>query len=196
MELVDLTLTEVSDPESPKYGQYLSRTEVAELTQNPESAEKVVDYLLKVPGMVSVSATKYHEFIVALAPISVWEKLFSTVFFKVVQAPTKSPNTSILSTKYAFRCLELSPLKELQDHIVTIFNTVQTPDFRNRRSSMKFNSEKVTKAVLEQQGGVLVGGNEQYIPQSRNLMLGLTYPYLINTVYNVYSNKGTYVVCS
>ena len=42
---LEALLAEISNPSSPKYGQYLSKAEVDEMTANPEALEKTIAFL-------------------------------------------------------------------------------------------------------------------------------------------------------
>lgn len=81
IDILEKTLYEVSDPVSPKYGKYLTRKEIADLTANAESTLKITNHL-RVKGAVITSSTIYGEYITAKAKISLWEELFDAKFYK------------------------------------------------------------------------------------------------------------------
>ena len=63
-------LYDISDPDSPNYGQHWSNDEVSEFTSNPEGLDVVVSYL-NSNGPSVVSETRTGEYITARAPIRV-----------------------------------------------------------------------------------------------------------------------------
>ena len=63
-------LYDISDPDSPNYGQHWSNDEVSEFTSNPEGLDVVVSYL-NSNGASVVSETRTGEYITARAPIRV-----------------------------------------------------------------------------------------------------------------------------
>jgi len=71
----------VSHPESPRYGKFLSRAEVAELTANPEATATIVAHL-KRSGVKShmMTTTKAGEWIQLVAPAATLEKVFGGEF--------------------------------------------------------------------------------------------------------------------
>ena len=72
-------LYDISDPDSPTYGQHWSNDEVSEFTSNHKGRDAVVSYLNS--NGASVAETRSGEYITARAPIRVWEKMFGTDFF-------------------------------------------------------------------------------------------------------------------
>jgi hypothetical protein len=76
----------------------------------------------------------YGEYITVTAPIIVLERLFNTIFFKVTKK-TKNNLLNDVHTDSAVRALQCTLPPELKDHVVTVFNTIQTPIFkRNSRN--------------------------------------------------------------
>ena len=63
-------LYDISDPDSPNYGQHWSKDEVPEFTSNPEGLDVDVSYL-NSNGASVVSETRTSEYITARAPIKV-----------------------------------------------------------------------------------------------------------------------------
>jgi tripeptidyl-peptidase-1 len=109
---------EVSDPKNPKFGQFLSRHEVAALTSNKPSAEALTNFLLS-HGATITRQSKHGEYISARAKVGVWENLFATKFFEFQHENAK--------TKPVVRALEYSLPVELAEHVEGVFNTVQLP---------------------------------------------------------------------
>jgi len=109
---------EVSDPTNSKYGKYLSRKQVADLTANPQGTATLQQFL-KEHGATVVKTTPYGEYITAVAPVATWGKLFATTFYKF-QHENKDTEPVIRATHYSIP-------KDIAEHVDTVFNTVQLP---------------------------------------------------------------------
>eukprot|EP00597_Dinobryon_sp_UTEXLB2267_P003059 CAMPEP_0170068434 /NCGR_PEP_ID=MMETSP0019_2-20121128/7411_1 /TAXON_ID=98059 /ORGANISM="Dinobryon sp., Strain UTEXLB2267" /LENGTH=565 /DNA_ID=CAMNT_0010276079 /DNA_START=27 /DNA_END=1724 /DNA_ORIENTATION=- len=110
---------EVSDPtKKDRYGKFLTREEVKDLTANPVSTDFVVQFLMD-NDVKKVKPSVYGEYIKATAPIAVWEKLFATTFFTF--------NHVEKSVNPVLRALEYSLPLVLVGHVAAVFNTVQLP---------------------------------------------------------------------
>jgi tripeptidyl-peptidase I len=108
---------EVSNPKSAKYGKYMTRGQVANMTANVEGTEFVSKFLTE-KGVKVVKTTPYGEYITAKAPISLWEKMFATTFYTFKNTDTK---------KSVNRAPHYSLPTELSQHVAAVFNTVQMP---------------------------------------------------------------------
>lgn len=116
---------EVSDPKNPKYGKYLNRRQVADLTANPEATEYIKNFLLE-QGATVMKTTPYGEYITAMASVQTWSKLFATTFYEFQHENKK--------TKPVVRCPHYSIPQELSAHVETVFNTIQLPPRQALRS--------------------------------------------------------------
>ena len=113
-------LHDVSDPLSSNYGQHLTREEVANLTANMGSRDAIVSYLNTKNASV-ISETLSGEYITANAPVGVWEEMFNTEFFTFQQ--TQQDNI----TKNYTRAENYWIPRELDDHVESVFNTIEMP---------------------------------------------------------------------
>jgi tripeptidyl-peptidase I len=73
-------LVDTSSPTSPKYGHHLSRDEVAAITADRQRTKAVVQFLKRNKGVDIDYETTYGEYVVASAPVRVWETMLSTSF--------------------------------------------------------------------------------------------------------------------
>ena len=109
-------LAEVSNPASPKYGQYLSKAEIDAMTANPEALEKTVAFLntLQSGGVTydQVSTTV----IKAKGPVSTWEIALNTQFQRYAWE-----DTTIIRTDQYSLPTSIAP------YVSTVLNTVQFP---------------------------------------------------------------------
>ena len=80
MDELTRILNDISDPDSPNYGQHWSKDDVTEFTSNPEGRDAILSYLSS-NGASVISETRAGEYITARAPINVWEKMLDTEFF-------------------------------------------------------------------------------------------------------------------
>ena len=113
-------LNDVSDPTSLNYAQYLTGKEVADLTSNTEARNAVVTYL-QANGVSTISETMYGEFITANAPISVWEKVLSTVFYTFNHTQLNGVVEQLV------RAESYSIPIELTNHVDCVLNTIEMP---------------------------------------------------------------------
>ena len=122
-------LYDISDPDSPNYGQHWSKDEVTEFTSNPEGRDAIVSYL-STNGASVVSETRAGEYITARAPIRVWEKMFNTEFFAFRMTHSDA------GVKNLIRAEHYSVPRELDKHLASVFNTIEMFDqiFRHKQS--------------------------------------------------------------
>ena len=163
-------LDETSDPSSSNYGKHWSREEVANLTSNPDSCESVQRYLVGQKATI-ISTTKYGEEITARAPISIWEKMFKTHFYKYsysLEGVQANKSSSRSTKKHFFRTAKYYLPGSLDEHVESVFNTVQMPMIR-RHSITLTETSSSTRLLAE--------------------TAHLT-PALLNKAYHINSNKG------
>ena len=111
-------LHDISDPNSSNYGQHWSRDDVVDFTSNPEGRDAVVSYL-NSNGASIVSETLAGEYVTALAPVKVWEKIFKTEFYSyIVTHYDESVHTVIRAEEYWIP-------RELDKHVASVLNTIE-----------------------------------------------------------------------
>ena len=117
--LEDLVL-ELATPGSSSYQQWMSAEQVNELVGNPSAVANITSWLDN--SNITYQVTYHPRYIVAQAPISVWESAFDTTFYEwaVAQDPL---NPSKLTNVH--RSSSLSLPTELFNHISTVFNTCE-----------------------------------------------------------------------
>jgi Pro-kumamolisin, activation domain len=124
---------EVSTPKSSKYGKFLTRSDLATLTANPEASSIVEDYLTK-HGATITRMTKYGEYITAKASLSIWEELFDTKF-ELYQSVNTVSNSRTMPSIY--RAGQYSLDSELVDYVEAVFQTTQFPTVLPPKVPMK-----------------------------------------------------------
>lgn len=120
MEDLTRILHDVSDPESPNYGQHLTQHQVTTMTSNPESRDVVLSYLDSIGSRVT-KVTPGGEYIIAEAPITVWENVFKAEFFTFSQILRNG------ETSGAVRADAYSVPSELDAHVESVLNIVDIP---------------------------------------------------------------------
>jgi tripeptidyl-peptidase I len=133
--MVELTgiLNDVSDPGSPNYGQHLTREKVSSMTINPESRDAVLSYLSSVGSKVK-SVTRGGDFIIAEAPVAVWEEVFKAEFFTLQQTlPSGQIHEVVRADGYSIP-------SELHTHVESVLNILEIPN-GERASSRKFSPQ-------------------------------------------------------
>lgn len=128
-ELLERTVAEVSDPKHPRYGKYLTKEEVHEMTADVEGQQKVLSYLeqlsqeAEASGLGTIQITKKTDStITAEAKIGVWEKAFNTVFFKVRHTDHRDGSTQVINRAKKYFLPE-----HLVPHVRMVMGTVQMP---------------------------------------------------------------------
>ena len=121
MDELTSILYDISDPDSPNYGQHWSKDDVTEFTSNPEGRDAVVLYL-NSNGASVVSETRAGEYITARAPVKIWEKMFSTEFFAFRMTHSDA------SVENFIRAEHYSVPRELDKHLASVFNTIEMFD--------------------------------------------------------------------
>jgi hypothetical protein len=188
------------------------------LTSNGQSFELVKEYFGLLEGVISVKGSQYQEFVTVEAPVAIWEKVLETVFFSVgMKNGGKLDENKITSknNRMAVRTLQYKLPKVLRGHVSTVLNTVQAPLFKKDKKVKNFeslkndiinrvkeNSEKKEKVITADKIRENNRDEEVTISESsktftvvskkgkRDYFLGLTYPNLLNDVYNIKSNIG------
>ena len=184
--LNDLLLL-VSNISSPHYGHYLSRDEVASYTSNPSAIKSVTNYL-RARGVTNFRSTKYGEYIVATAPLFMWEVIFETIFY-IVASSIDIRRRSGSGQQTVLRGLRYTMPKELDPHLHAVFNIIETPSFS--RLTNTISGEAISKGKLAEALGEVLPSEKTINNKIRAYVTGFTYPNLINHYYNVSSNKGS-----
>ena len=92
-------------------------------------------------GITSIQYSKYQDFISVVAPVSIWENLFETVFFTVSKKEFKEVNDHSMKNVMAVRTLQYKLPKILRGHVSTVLNTVQAPIFKKSKRSLDTESK-------------------------------------------------------
>lgn len=124
-------LYEVSDPTHSNYGNHMTSQDVAELTENRNSQEKVVAHL-KVLGAKVVSQTLNGECITACASIRIWEEMLDTKFYTYSHQPKLDNNGRPM---LFIRAQEYSVPDRLHEHVASVLNTIQLPAIGSKKLS-------------------------------------------------------------
>ena len=120
MDELTKILHDVSDPSSPNYGHHMSGEQVNSMTMNPIARDAIVAYLHS-NGAIVKSETMNSEYITAHAPLSVWETVLDTEFYKFHQEQLDGQiEEHVRAEKY-------SVPSELYEHLDCVFNTIEMP---------------------------------------------------------------------
>lgn len=125
LDVIEKTLLEVSDPDSPSYGQYLSLEQVGYIIHNSEALQAVKSYLVAHGVHESqIEVTANGEFATVRVPVSIAEALLDAKFY--VFANAAAPDVQVLRTD-AFTVPEA-----LEAHVDFIGETIEFPSIRSR----------------------------------------------------------------
>eukprot|EP01034_Spumella_vulgaris_P026875 gene26875-33523_t len=144
------------------------------MTSNAASSKHVSDFLT-LSGATVTKTSKYHDFITATAPVSVWEELMATEFFEFEHV--KNKNVRVVRT------LDYSLPEHLASHVSAVFNTVQFPEefvFEKKLNLHTLPASKTARPHVVTSGAT----------PSEVLISGYVTPALLNNFYNISSNTG------
>ena len=117
IDVLKSKLYQISDPVSPLYGQYLTSSEIAEISSNKRGHDILNAHLLAI-GAVIEHETLHGEFVIALAPISTWETFFSTKF--ALYQDFQNENMIYRATHYTLH-------ENIAEHVMGVFNLIHFP---------------------------------------------------------------------
>jgi tripeptidyl-peptidase I len=121
MDILNTMLHDISNPESPNYGQHLTREQVTDMTMNIEARDAVQHYLA-LSGINVKDVSPGGEFVIAEAPIPILEMFFKTEFYHFEISSTRGQNRQFL------RAEKYSVPSELDLHVESVLNIVEVPD--------------------------------------------------------------------
>jgi tripeptidyl-peptidase I len=121
METLTEMLYDISNPESPNYGQHLTREQLTDMTINIEACEAVQHHLAE-SGLLVKDMSPGGEFIIAEAPIQILEKFFKTEFYHFEVSSTSGPDRRFV------RADKYSVPSALDLHVESVLNIVEVPD--------------------------------------------------------------------
>lgn len=121
-DLVSGILSDVSNPDSPSYGKYLSFEQVGELVRNDVSLKIVKKFLIAngIPDN-EIDETANGEFLTVRTPVQNAERLLSSKFFVFEKDSVRVLRTDSVTVP-----------EDLRDHIDFIGATTQLPGIRRR----------------------------------------------------------------
>lgn len=116
-------LHEVSDPDSPKYGQHLTQEQVAELSTSPRTRAFVQSYLRKVTSALPVRVTwsPMADYVKLDAPVEDLNKIFNAKFRRW----ERRVNGNAVHATYRTR--ELAVPKDLEGHLDGVLGALHLP---------------------------------------------------------------------
>jgi tripeptidyl-peptidase-1 len=117
LDLLQDKLMEVSLPNSPQRGQYLTWEEAHQFTANPDATASILSWL-KEHGVEVHSVHKHGHYITAQTDVSTWERLLSTSFSRMTRADGE---TLVRATA------DVSVPEDIAEHVEGIFMTTQLP---------------------------------------------------------------------
>eukprot|EP01039_Chlorochromonas_danica_P007525 gene7525-8323_t len=178
-------LMDVSTPSSPNYGQHWTRQQVSELTSNAAGMEEVVSFLRR--HEISVDhVSKFGEYVVASAPVSLWEVFFKTRFEHFYDK---------VEDVHLLRAMHYSLPTPIHQHLAGVFGVADYFPNRlhpkDRLSPQSFASPSNEKKLA----GATYGnnGNPWYLTATVNgaqVKVYLTYPQLLYNYYSIDSPYG------
>ena len=135
-------LLSISDPTSSHYGKHLTKSEIDDLTSNPEALRAVSDFLKSLEGVaVHDGGHLYH--IRASASVATWDAALNAKFHNFERVDEKGTKLHVIRTA------EYSLPQSVAPHVESVFNTVQFPiDIHHHVPSIRSHAH-VTKLGSE-----------------------------------------------
>lgn len=152
LDVLEKKFWEVSDPDSPSYGNYLTYEEIKSLTSNYRSSDIVSSFLKKSRATI-LNRTPNDEFLTAIAPLSTWANIFSTTFYEVTHPTLTSPQYQNL-----VRAKEINIPVALRDHLAGVFNIVDLPPEIYTKKGKQTAIPNLENLVQDRADGVFVNG--------------------------------------
>ena len=176
MDVLKSVLHQVSDPRSKRYGDYMTKQEVNDLTTNPDSYSEIMEYL-HASGAETIHDGSTRDVITARAPVGTWERMLDTVFnVYLVEDKEQSVKNRDAKMQTFIRSEKYSVPSSLHEHIGSVLNTVQLPpSMAKAHLSIKKPKKNETWPSTIFSGG-----------ESNTLMT----PKRLNEVYNIDDNTG------
>jgi len=201
---IESILNDISDPYSTNYGKHLTRAEIMQLTKNSEAIAITKAHLRNLRINVGEESLN-SDYLIADAPVKVWEKLFQTEFYHYtvygVSSDTKTTTggtTTADNGKQLIRAEHYSLPFELVDHIECVFHTVQFPVPVKRTPTRPYtpdpsyppHPDATKKQHLRTSSPLAAAAGKHVVNATYNPYYPYVSPALLNYVYNVRSNRG------
>jgi subtilase family serine protease len=195
LDQLDSVLMDVSDPQSPNYGNHWTVDQLRDFTIHPQTRENLKNGLTSFHSSIQITHETIHgEFIFATAPVSVWEEFFNCQFYNF-QVQQHSKNAA--ETLVVVRTMEYSLPSHFLELTEAVFNTVQFPERGVRSHRIQripnpaIDPQEKTESVTTSSHLRSSESATKVKPTARDIIPGAVTPALINKVYNVETNKGS-----
>lgn len=167
---------DISNPYSARYGQHMSRDDVATMISNPDGVHQIKSFLSQYPQLRISKESRYGEYLTVEGPVGLWNKLFKTQLHHVAvhnDAVNEADRSFVRGKEYSL------PL-ELVDHVQEVFNLVQIPP-------------AVQKHQIIYRGNFREGSNVQLSSSVLSFPDQVT-PALLNSYYHISNNTGNHMI--
>jgi subtilase family serine protease len=118
LDILKRLVEDVSNPYHEDYGKHLTKEQLGDMIKNHEAVDAIERYLSR-EGAIVKGKTPNGEFIEAEAPISSWERIFSTKFFEYHHKKTKNFKVH--------RARKFTLPMELHAHVESVFQVIDLP---------------------------------------------------------------------
>jgi tripeptidyl-peptidase-1 len=180
LQELEAMVLERSTPGSEQYRNWLSHEEVGRMVSNEEATAAVEEWLV-TNGIQLTWKSVYGEYLKATAPIGVWERLLKAEFFRFEDISSRRP-----AAVTVHRADEYSIPAHLEEHVFTIFNTVQTPPELNHPHVLTADQleHHIPKRALRGTGTATTHSSKQLLAEGVNIAF-------LNEHYQIPSNTGS-----
>ena len=138
IEQLESALLEASNPKLTTYGQHWSNSRIAQLTANSQATLEIMQFL-NHHKVANIRSTIFDDYIIADAPIQLWEEILSAEFFEM---------QFTLDSRTFVRSLEYSLPDRLVDFVDAVLNTVQIPHYNASVSAPTTFENNMTAQAL------------------------------------------------
>jgi tripeptidyl-peptidase-1 len=133
---LEQALMGAADPDSPKYGEWLSNEAVHALVEPATESKEAVRGLLAKHGVTAVDATPNGDFITASVTVAQAERILRAEYHKFQHAP---------SGHVMHRCLSYSLPTNVAPHVDFVAPTVQLPTIRTSATGALRNHTEASR---------------------------------------------------
>jgi tripeptidyl-peptidase I len=170
LEEMERIFLDISNPSSPNFGKHMTKDEVDDLTANPTALQFVLDHLKSAGATILPDQSLGPYNIKARAPVALWESMFDTEFFAYSHTSGHAIGNVVRAEKYSVPAA-------LDEHVSSVFNTIQTPHVRSHKLPLADHMN--TPAATEES-----------LKLASLLLNDLTTPQLLNNAYEITDNIG------
>lgn len=169
---------------SPKYLQWLTFQEVGDLVTNEEAYQASLQWLQSIPDVAITWSSPRHEYIIATAPIHVWEKNLQAEFHTYEDSSHPERPKFNVAQQYSIP-------SDIHPHVIGLLNVAQTPPRFQKRFLREYApNSKAYKDHLRFEFNGDTHNADNANPQANSGTSTAVTVTALNSYYHIPSNTG------